>query len=110
MSYIQNLREGDKVISREMWNTDDIARYCNLDYDDARELHDMANRECGVVGYGDIPKKKFLRFLAQVEDAKESQRLQDEANAATIVYAQKNFRLSRISLWVSQAVALLSNH
>ena len=109
MSYIENIRVGDKIISREMWDTDDIAEYCNLDDDDAEELHTLANAECGIVGYGDIPKKKFLRFLDLVHEAEESRRLQDEANAATIVYAQKNYNLSRVSFWVTQAIALLSN-
>ncbi|MBD5360682.1 MAG: hypothetical protein HDR87_08250 [Bacteroides sp.] len=110
MSYIENLRVGDKIISREMWDTNDIAEYCNLDDDDAEQLHILANSECGIVGYGDIPKTKFLRFLNMVREAEESRQLQDEANAATIVYAQKNYNLSRFSFWVTQAIALLSNH
>lgn len=109
MSYIEYSRRGDDVFSREMWDTNDIAEYCNLSFEKADKLHMLANRACDVVGYGDISKEDFLGFLSQVEAAKESQRLQDEANAASVMYAQKSYRLNLTSLWISQAIALLSN-
>ena len=107
MSNIVNFRNGASV---EYWDTNDIADYCNLPFKKADRLHMLANKEYNVKGYGDIEKDDFLEFLAKIEAAKESQRLADESNAANIIYAQKNFRLSQFSLFVSQALSLLTSH
>ena len=67
----------------------------------------LANKECGVIGYGDINKEDFLDFLESVEALRESQRLHDEANASTILSAGKNFNLSLGSQLIYQALSLL---
>ncbi len=106
MSEIVRYRNG-RVI--EYWDDPDIAEYLNIPRHKAARIHDLANKEYGVVGYGPIDKEDFLEFMGNVQAAKESQRLQDEANAAQIVYAQKNYGLNRFSLFVTQAIAFLNN-
>ena len=109
MSYIEKYRVGDKICEREMWETSDIADYCHLEDEMADHLHILANKAWGIIGYGDIEKWKFMMFINQIEKSADSQRLQDEANAASILYAQKNFSFSQFSFWVSQAISFLKN-
>lgn len=109
MSRIEKYRDGSGVHQREMWDDKDIAEYCGISLDKAKRLHDIANKACGVVGYGEITKDDFIEFYEQVESAKESQRLADEANAASILYAQKNYSFGQFSFFVSQAISLLTN-
>lgn len=91
----------------ELWSTKDIARYCGISYEKADKLHMIANKACNVVGYGDIRKDVFLEFLDEVKAERESRRLQDEANAAQIIYAQRNHNLNWLSN-IIQAVGLLA--
>lgn len=109
MSRIEKYRDGTGVNERELWDKDDIAEYCGISLEKADNLHMIANRACGVVGYGDIEKEVFIEFYEQVKDAKESQRLADEANAASILYAQRNYSFSQISFFISQAISLLTS-
>lgn len=109
MSRIENYRDGDECRQREMWDTEDIADYCNIDFDSAGSLLVIANKACGLKGYGDIPKEKFLKFYDEVERERESRRLQDEANAATIIFAEKNYKLSFGSTLINQALSFLNN-
>lgn len=51
----------------------------------------------------------FLRFYDEIERERESRRLQDEANAATILFAEKNYRLNFGSNMINQALSLLSS-
>lgn len=110
MSRIEKYRDGTGVHQREMWNKNDIAEYCGISLKKADKLHMIANKACGVVGYGDIEKEDFIEFYEQVEAAKESQRLIDEANAASILFAQKNYFFGQVSFFISQAISLLTNH
>lgn len=107
MSRIEYYRIGNNRCQREMWNKSDIAEYCRISIEKADKLHMLANKECGIVGYGDINKEDFLEFLDSVETLRESQRLQDEANASTILSAGKNFNLSLGSQLLYQALSLL---
>lgn len=66
MSYIAMSRGRDGIIKREMWDRDDIAEYCNIDIESAGELLVLANKAFGFVGYGDIPKDKFIQFYEEV--------------------------------------------
>lgn len=109
MSYIELSRGRDGIIRREMWNADDIADYCNIDFESAGKLLVIANKACEFVGYGDIPKTDFMKFYDEVERERNSRRLQDEANAASILYAQKNFRFNIGSTLIGQALSLLNN-
>ncbi len=109
MSYIAMSRGRDGIIKREMWDRDDISEYCNIDIESAGDLLVLANKAFGFVGYGDIPKDKFIQFYEEVELERESRRLQNEANAATIIFAQKNYKLSLGSTLINQALSLLSN-
>lgn len=109
MSIIESYRVGDEVRQREMWDTHDIAEYCDISFDKADKLHQLANSAFGVKGYGDIKKEDFLEFIEMVEAEKQSRRLADEANAATILYTQKGFNFNRLSFWISQAISLLKN-
>lgn len=107
MSRIENYRVGNECRQREMWDSSDIAEHCGITWEKADKLHMIANKACGVVGYGDIPKECFLEFIDEVEAAKERMRLQNEANAATIISASSNFRLSLGSQLIGQALSLL---
>ncbi len=107
MSRIENYRVGNECYQREMWDSSDIAEHCGITYEKADKLHMIANKACGVVGYGDIRKEDFLEFIDEVEAAEERMRLQDEANAATIISASSNFRLSLGSQLIVQALSLL---
>ena len=107
MSRIENYRVGNECHQREMWDSSDIAEHCGIPFDKAYKLHMIANNACGVVGYGDIRKEDFLEFLDEVEAAKERVRLQDEANAATIISASSNFKLGLGSQLIGQALSLL---
>lgn len=109
MSRIELLRGRDGIIKREMWDTEDIANYCNIDFESAGKLLVIANKACGYKGYGDIHKVDFLRFYDEIERERESRRLQDEANAATILFAEKNYRLNFGSTMINQALSLLSS-
>ncbi len=109
MSRIEKYRNGSGMHQREMWNEEDIAEYCGISLKKAKKLHEIANKACGVIGYGDIEKDDFIEFYKQVESEKESQRLTDEANAASILYAQKNYSFGQISFFISQAISLLTN-
>ncbi|MCM1140964.1 MAG: hypothetical protein NC453_20540 [Muribaculum sp.] len=107
MSKIVRYRNGRVV---EYWDDSDIAEYLNIPMHKAERIHMLANKEYDVVGYGSIDKEDFIEFVCKVEAAKESQRLADEANAAAILYAQKNYSFGRFSFFVSQAISLLTNH
>lgn len=109
MSRIVKYRDGTGVHQREMWDKRDIAEYCGISLKKADKLHMIANKVCGVVGYGDIQKEDFIEFYEQVESAKESQRLADEANAASILYTQKNYSFGQFSFFISQAISLLTS-
>lgn len=107
MSRIEYYRAGGKCRQREMWDRDDIAEHLGISKEKADQLHMIANKAKGVDGYGDINKDDFIEFLEELEALKESQRLQDEANAATIISASKNFNLSLGSQLIYQALSLL---
>lgn len=107
MSRIENCRIGNECHQREMWDSYDIAEHCGIPVEKADKLHMIANKAFGVVGYGDIRKEDFLEFLDEIEAAKERIRLQDEANADTIISASSNFRLSLGSQLIGQALSLL---
>lgn len=107
MSRIEYYRVGTERRQREMWDESDIAEYCGISIEKADKLHMLANKECGVAGYGDINKEDFLYFLESVERLRESQRLQDEANASAILSAGKNFNLNLGSQLIYQALSLL---
>lgn len=107
MSRIENYRVGNECCQREVWDSSDIAEHCCIPFDKADKLHMIANKACGVVGYGDIRKEDFLEFLDEVEAAKERKMLQSEANAATIISASSNFRISLGSQLIGQALSLL---
>lgn len=109
MSYIENYRDGDVCRQREMWNSEDIAEYCGIRLEKAEMVISVANQACGGVGYADIPKNDFIEFYKEVERNLESLRLQDETNAASIVYAQKNYSLNLRLPLINQALSLLSN-
>lgn len=109
MSRIEFSRGRDGVIKREMWDTEDIASYCNIDFDTAGKLLVVANKAFGYKGYGDILKEDFLKFYAEIERKRESRRLQDEANAATILFAEKNYKFNFGSTLINQALSLLSS-
>lgn len=107
MSRIENYRVGRQCRQREMWNDDDIAEYLGISTKKATVLHDLANKSYNVPGYGDIDKDCFIEFMESVETQKESQRLQDEANAANIVYAQKGYSQNWITSLIAQAISIL---
>ena len=107
MSRIEYYRVGHECRQREMWDTDDIAEHLGISVEKADKLHMIANKAKGVTGYGDINKNDFIEFLDELDAFKESQRLQDEANAATIISASKNFNLSLGSQLICQALSLL---
>ncbi len=106
MSEIVKFRDGTVI---EYWETADIAEYLDIPKHKAKRLHELANKEYKVVGYGPIDKEDFLEFISKIEEANESQRLQDEANAAQIVYSQKGYSLNRFSFFVTEALSLLRN-
>lgn len=93
----------------EYWDDSDIAEYLNIPKHRAERIHELANKEYNVIGYGPIDKEDFLEFISKVEAAKESQRLADEANAAAILYGQKNYAFGQFSFFVTQAISLLTN-
>lgn len=107
MSRIENYRIGRECRQREMWNDADIAEYLGISSEKATVLHDLANKAYNVTGYGDINKDCFIEFMKSVEAQRESQRLQDEANAATILYAQKGYSQNWITSLIAQAISLL---
>lgn len=107
MSRIEKYRIGCECRQREMWNDDDIARYLGISPDKAAKLHDLANKAYKVRGYGDIDKDCFIEFMESVKAQKESLRLQDEANAATIVYSRKGYSQTWITSLFAQAISIL---
>lgn len=90
-----------------MWDPKDIAEYCGISIDEARDIIVVANNATGGIGYDNIEKEKFMKFWEAVQAEKESRRLQDEANAAQILFSQKNHNQGWISIAL-QALGLLS--
>lgn len=109
MSRIELLRGRNGVIKREMWDTDDIAEFCNVEFEKAGKLLVIANKAFGNIGYADIRKDEFLEFYAEVERERKSRRLQDDANAATIEYTKKSYKLNFGSILINQALSLLNS-
>lgn len=107
MSKFENYRVGLECRQREMWDDNDIAEYLGISPEKAAKLHYLANQVYKVPGYGDIEKNVFLEFMEAVESQKESRRLQDEANAATIVYAQKGYSQNWITALIAHAISIL---
>ena len=107
MSRIEYYRVGMECRQREMWDSSDIVEYLGISPKKAARLHDLANQAYKVQGYGEIEKEDFIEFIKAVESQKESQRLQDEANAATIVYAQKGYSQNWITSLIAQAISIL---
>lgn len=107
MSRTENYRVGKTIRTREMWDTQDIANYLHITFEKANKIHEIANKVCNITGYGDIQKEDFLECLEAVEAHKESIRLQNEANAATIVYASKNHSQNWVIALLAQVSALL---
>ena len=107
MSSIEYYREDGKLCQREIWDSHDIAEHLGISYEKADRLHMIANKAKGVIGYGDISKDDFIEFLEELDSYDESKRLQDEANAAVIIKAKKNFNLSLGSQLIYQALSLL---
>lgn len=107
MSRIEKYRNGNRILAREMWDRYDIAEYCGISEDNALKLLIIANRACGGAGYADIAKDTFVDFMNEVDAKRESSRLQDEANAASIVDAKKNRSQNWITSFIAQAIALI---
>ena len=107
---MENYRGDDgKCHYREMWDEDDIALLCHISEQKAFKVLCLINKHYGFQGYAPIQKELFLEFYADVQAEKERIRLQNVANAATALYAQKSYHQGLFSNILTQVMTLLSN-